>query len=149
MARNYYNNTFSFIRLSSFIIDAEESLTELMRKPEWHSEPKPKRPRFVRVEQNTIAAPTRIKAEIPRKETVKVASPRQRKPVSITDYWKGKRFPLKGDLFIEKLDSGFGIIDMKSLRYPVLPIYDDIRISEDKSEVTLFLNGKEEQTIRI
>lgn len=64
------------------------------------------------------------------------------------DYWKGRRSHIKDDLYLERIGESYGILNLNTHRYLVLPIYDKILVSEDKSHVILVLKGVEtEQSI--
>ena len=68
---------------------------------------------------------------------------------SVIHYWEGNRTHIKGALYIEKINNTYGILNLDLHRYPVLPIYEDIRLSDDKSEAELILHGTVERTVKL
>ena len=151
LAREYYKNEFTFIDLKTVISDSDSSIRALLDKPEWKDldQPKQKRKRIVsnttQTSHTTTLRPAKPRPtytyEPQTKDDAKVE--RLEKAASVIDYWEGRRFKIKGDLYVEKIGESWGILNMSTLRYPVLPIYDDIKISDDKCEVLLIMKGKE------
>lgn len=143
---DFYNGSVSIVRLSSFLPYIQESIEELMKRPEWiGAVERVKRPRIstkakVSSNPNTVGK----KPDAP-----KPLVPKMKKTVSAIDYWKGKRQHLMDELFLERLDSGIGIVDLKTQRYPVLPFYDRARITEDGTEVEFYLKGELSFTFKI
>lgn len=117
-----------------------------MKRPEWFGAvERVKRPRIsskakVSSDTNTVSK---------KKDVSKPVVPQLKKTMSAIDYWKGKRQHLKDDLFLERLDSGIGIVDLKTQRYPVLPIYDRARITDDNTGVEFYLRGELNFTFKI
>lgn len=136
--RDFYSNTISIVRLSAVISSVQDALEDLMKRPEWDGAmERVRRPRISKPKKPSVTNSERNGNDI-----IKAVVPKTKKTISAIDYWKGKRQLLKDDLYLERLDSGIGIVDLKTHRYPVLPFYDRARFSEDNSVVEFYLKGE-------
>lgn len=156
-AREYHENRYGYISLLSFINDSENEVTDILAKHKEEEEGESKVPKRKRVSSVARTETKPIISKQPKSETTGAQIPiqssrKEHKPrvtFSAIDYWKGKRFHIKGTLYVEKINNGFGIVDLSAHRYPVLPIYDNIIISEDKTSAELILNGQIERIVNL
>lgn len=151
--RDYHENKYTYISLLSFIQDSEKEVKDILANHQIDEGIEVKPVKHKRVSSTARSGSTKkseLDADIARPTNPKSNLERKTKVAySAIDYWSGKRFHIKGSLFVEKINEGFGIVDLSTHRYPVLPIYENIIISEDKNSAELILNGEVKRTVNI
>ena len=146
-ARAYHTDQYAFLPLSTVIADTENVIKSMVNTALWLKAAEEKTKDSQRKRISSSSKPSSQRA-IPAEKQAKVVKPRFK--YSVVDYWAGKRSHIKGPLYVDKINDTYGILNMDAQRYVAIPIYKDIRISDDKSEAELILkDGEVESVIKL
>lgn len=156
-AREYHENNYGYIPLLTFINDSGKEVVDILAK---HNDgkdvdkpiPKKKLVSSIATSGDRDTFSKQSKPEPPVNQVIIQPNSQEHKPrttFSASDYWEGNRFHIKGKLYVDKINNSFGIVDLSTNRYPVLPIYDDIAISDDKSIAELIQDGVIKKSVKL